>query len=751
VERGPQGTGLARNGSAGAIRISSRKPTGQLSASFRTSYGNYNSHDLTGALELPLLADQGLSMRSSFRYSGRDGFFRNGCAGAPPLSERFQGTSIGSGVSPLGQPVTYRYADDPTSTTDGWFLYGGKFPNSPINPPTSGSFCGENRPIPIWSGPDLATRGPQLVRMSLLPGELPAEFGERKRWAVRNIVAWEPEDLDMVWVGKGYFSRLDEDSVLPQAEGTRGGRLGSSAREYFNPDNEILKERAQRKFPGSDQAQANYTASRLARNLDSKPRRGDYNRPGPTELDTWGASVTGDFQIDAFELRVLSSFDGYDRHRVTDSDGTPNILFESVTDDDAWQFYQELSLEGESEEEPFRWNFGAYYLMEELDNEADNFSPPTNTVVPQHRRYEQNTWSVGAYAGMEWDFLDDFTLEGGVRYNWERKQFDHAIITAVLPPVDNQEETWEAPTGTVVLRYRFDDAATLYWKYARGWKPGHFNASASLARQVTTARPEVIDSWEVGLKGQWLDGRYRLGVSTFFYKYKDYQVFVLNSDLNALPSIEVVNADDAQVYGLEIEFSFEPLDGYVPPEVDGLVLSGNFGWLESQFLDFQVESFNGVLQPPAAPGDPPQVVTTKVVNNYSGNRLINSPQFSFSLSAEWTFDLARYGRIVPLYDFIWSDEISFAQTEGRGVINPRLNPPRSALPKYSVGQKATALHNLRLSYRFPNGSIELSGWVRNLTDETQRRQGFDASVFSQVLISYVGEPRTYGLDVSFEW
>jgi outer membrane receptor protein involved in Fe transport len=95
VLRGPQGSGPGRNASAGAIKASSRKPTGNLEASLLASYGNYNAVDLEGAVEAPILEDI-LSARLAFRFSQRDGWGKNRCGGLPPLQERMDDYELGN-------------------------------------------------------------------------------------------------------------------------------------------------------------------------------------------------------------------------------------------------------------------------------------------------------------------------------------------------------------------------------------------------------------------------------------------------------------------------------------------------------------------------------------------------------------------------------------------------------------------------------------------------------------------------------
>src|SRR5262245_41106814 len=89
ILRGPQGTGLFRNASAGAIKLYTRKPTAEFDSFLRSSYGNYNYMDFEGAVEAPIYSEI-LSSRLAFRFTQRDGYGENGCANSTlgPLGTR---------------------------------------------------------------------------------------------------------------------------------------------------------------------------------------------------------------------------------------------------------------------------------------------------------------------------------------------------------------------------------------------------------------------------------------------------------------------------------------------------------------------------------------------------------------------------------------------------------------------------------------------------------------------------------------
>ncbi len=133
------------------------------------------------------------------------------------------------------------------------------------------------------------------------------------------------------------------------------------------------------------------------------------------------------------------------------------------------------------------------------------------------------------------------------------------------------------------------------------------------------------------------------------------------------------------------------------------------------------------------------------MTDYSGNRLVGSPRFAASGSAEWELPLvgaaARYGWIIPRYDFAFKDEVFFDAAEGRGILQ--------SFSSNVIGQEAYWLHNFRLTYRSPGEHFEVSGWVRNAFDERYLVDGFDVSEGFGLVLQVVGMPRTYGVTVTF--
>ena len=734
VLRGPQGTGLGRNASAGAIKLYSKKPTGEYGGFLRTDFGNFGAQDYEGAVEAPIYGSI-LAARAAFRFSQRDGTLKNRCGGAPPLSAR---------------------AVAPAATTQApW------------------SICGE----PVAGG-----------EISPIPIGLAKYVNDQNNWAARGTVSFEPVP-EASWLFNVHGSRRDELTRLGQAIGTNGNfciggdicsapfagvpaelrgrpsggllgatqgsgstsntgyqapevraRLGALApclvAAGTSPDRCALQPVAVRAAANKALIQV---ANELADDLDSAPWTGDFNRTGKTTNDTWGTFLKSELDLPwEIKVKTTSAYDRYERQVDIDLDFSPETLFHILTEDDAWQFYQDVSITGDFEDDlPLSWELGGWFLREELDVEVDNDfgGSVVSQVGVTARDYSQNTSSAAAYAYVSFDFLTDFTLDGGVRYNWEQKNLQMGIESGQALSADDfrLDDAWQAPTGTVRLTYRFREDTHVFWKYTRGWKPGSFNATASRFSGPTVADAEEVDSFEAGIRGSWFDDRFGIDASLFFYTYSQYQIFTAQQFLGGTPEFVILNANDAEVYGAEVDANLAPWEG--------AVWNARFSWLETQFLDFlRRDQFLSS----SSTGSPVNFVEQQ----NSGNPLLNSPRFKVSLSAEQSFAIGRYGSLSVRWDGVWSDTTFFDASAGSGLGN---QAGEKFLPDTTIAQKAFWLHNLRLTWRNLDSTLEVAGWVRNLENEAYKTFAFDGSTFQATTIFFVGDPRTYGASLQFNF
>ncbi len=729
IVRGPQGTGHFRNASAGAIRVRSRRPSGGYSAQLRATLGRYQPEaglgahraaiqDYEGALEFPL-AEGLLSSRFAFRLRDAEPYQTNGCGNAPPISQRpTLLDAVNSGI-PVGD-------DDAIDA----------FVN----------VCGER-------GRYLGTG--RADDRSTLPAGLPSRVGDAHNWAARGILRLAPPGSEWDVQANAHGSRLDQQATFGQVIGTQFLRLGTNQNLvggfggqtnsigsllYQEPDNfeeyrgldgnTGLCQRG-----GSGRCKNPIAQLQLAENLsrrrplDLRPYRGDFDRVGFARRDHYGAVVSAEGRIADYDLDAIASYDAYERASDEDLDFTPDELITQMSKDEAWQSYDEIRVAGELDRLLFGWELGGYYLYEQLDAEIFNEILDGNFDI--FRNFEQEIHSRALWGSFEWDFLDDLTLEGGVRWNYERKEFDYFRLINRDELGSVQSESWSEPTGELILTWHIEERVDVYARYTRGFKAGHFNSVATHRLETLLARPETNDAWEVGLRAAASPGW--LGASFFYYRYTDFQVFLFSDVAQQPPTLEIVNAHEAELYGVEIEGQLRPLRGVAPRFLEQLMISANASWLQGQYIDFQNEQ---TFQQGGG--------FSTVTFDFSGNDLANAPQYKVSGAVEWTFDLGRFGALIPRYDVSWTDDQFFDPREGRGSSTLR---GAAGLPKLTVAQPALWLHGMRLSYRTPSANVEIAGWARNLTDEVYKTFVFDASRFAGAVLNFTGEPRTIGIDL----
>ena len=68
-----------------------------------------------------------------------------------------------------------------------------------------------------------------------------------------------------------------------------------------------------------------------------------------------------------------------------------------------------------------------------------------------------------------------------------------------------------------------------------------------------------------------------------------------------------------------------------------------------------------------------------------------------------------------------------------------------------IGSDPRWLVDLRLTYANPTGTFDISGWIRNLTDELYPITAFDRKDGNGVIAYVMSVPRTYGVSASFRF
>jgi len=539
-------------------------------------------------------------------------------------------------------------------------------------------------------------------------------------WAARSLLASEFSvgDWETAWLLNIHGAENDSDATQFQHNGWQaipgtGGKLRRGVDQF------------------------NY------RDTDGDPFAGDYDFEGLERLSLFGSSLTAivDFG-NGLKIKSITGYEWHDRKTAENSDANPRRWLETISTDDAWQLSQETQL---------RWEWsdtgemllGGMFLREDLDSQ-NFFINRRGVGTTFDQTYIQNSTAYSGYGEIRWSppelsrwsaFLTNIDLDAGVRFNWEEKEFGVAsdiIITnggsATSKDPEFVTDSWNGWSGYASLTYNVTEEHSLYAKYSRGLKPGHFNGGTLFnTTLVTSVKPEQVDALELGLNASWFDGRLEIYLAYFLYDYQNLQVFLLKQDSRGFLIPSLVNSRKADVQGVEIELDFEP--------IEGLAVSFTGAWLDSRYTDFKtsfdrVEGFR-----------PVRIVSVEV--DFSGNRLVASPLWSLSGSIEYMFEIEGIGTLRSRLSYSWKADIFFDPNAGAGQQN--------RLPEGTLGQEAFWLLNAALTWESPDEKIEVSGWVRNFLDEAYKVQSFDLTTPFRLTTDVYGEPRTYGLTATFRY
>ena len=559
-------------------------------------------------------------------------------------------------------------------------------------------------------------------------------------WAARMVLLFTPLD-NMEWMlnahgtqNRGDSAHLQMIAAIAKFEGGFRNELANG----FSEDNAAHTSGFRlgegiRNVPGVD------PDSRLGEG-GGNPFSGFYSSDGIEFIDAWGVNGRGFWDLGDVAITLLYDYEWYDRVVEDEGDATPSRIFPAIWSDTAWQTTEELRVEGEGER--YKWTAGFFFLYEELD--ALNLFPDTRQFRIE-QTFDQTLTSRAPYLNGEIDLVEEgvipgiyeLTLAGGVRYNQEKKEFtleSTAVATTgtAVPQLSEAtvQDTWKEWTGDVKLSYTpfSNEYGTLlsYLSFGHGFKGGHFNANltieggdgSTVEAKITPVEPEFIDAVEFGIRSRWFDDRVILNGAVFRYWYQDLQVFDITNEQGELPVQHLLNGD-ADIIGAEAELRIRPLPG--------LLISANFGWLDTEFSDFTVTKT--VLQPRSGGSSPgPQDF------DYAGNRLVAAPRFNWAVITQYEIPLFGWGSLIPQWNFNYRSKV---------YLDPQQLDP--------ISQDGYWLHNARIAYRTPDDRIELAFWVSNVFEKEYKLDVFDLSRDFNTILEVWGEPRTYGVTLSLNW
>lgn len=479
-----------------------------------------------------------------------------------------------------------------------------------------------------------------------------------------------------------------------------------------------------------------------------------------------GFSITNNFKYDLNENLTLTSITGYREHDerlITESAGSTNLEF-NVSPDPAApffvpvplfvadrvqnsnQFSQELRIDGRLND---RTDFvsGLYYLRSEFDLTGGDFAgtPATAIVFGGPAANNSTAQTIDAFAAF-FDFTyaltERLSFSGGGRWTFEEKEFSANLDPLTGAPAENftVSEKFDSPTWRAILQYDINDDANGYISYSRGFRSGGFNGRPTSQAFVGPYDSETVDTFEVGLRTEFLGNTLRFNPTAFYTNYKDLQVeyFTLPPGGSTIPALTIQNATDVDIWGLELESLYQPTD-----ELSFRVAAGYLDHSIGDFItpDFNLVSTNSPLFDPAVladfQADPSSLPTTNL-----GERLTlrRAPKFTFSGGVNYRKALSNNFEGIVDVNYSWRDEFSTSTFIDPTGLDRTTLPSQDSLD-LSVGISTTRSEG-------PNFSI--TGFINDALDS---RTGIASAPLEVGVFNFspTQVTKTYGIELGVDF
>jgi iron complex outermembrane recepter protein len=517
-----------------------------------------------------------------------------------------------------------------------------------------------------------------------------------------------------------------------------------------------------------------------------------------------GASLKIDWQLPHATLTSVTGFD-YGRWYEKSDDGglpitgpatarldDPNTYFSSVN-----AFSEEIRL-ASRDSGAFGWLAGLYYGRESthatvqfhfFDGYQCCFFPPAGSPAPtplwgfdEYNNFDQIKDSRAVFVNLTYAMTPQVTLRGGLRYTkdkvtienfyalegglgtmplgndpnvdagtwWTQTIGNPALYPPPLPgnPPTAPRTSFQqglspqgfgvVPTfgddtnnvsGKVGADWRVNEQVLAYLSISQGYRGVAFNGQAyNDNSELTFAAPEKLTSYELGAKTEFWNRRGIFNATLFHYDYTNQQFL----DAFSLPGglgtgFRTTNAPKSRVDGAEFEFQVKA--------TTDLQIMANLGLMHSKYVDLTLHQGECVVAgtgPNCTGGGIPRICCT-------GNQLIQAPDYNAMIGVDWRFLRLAAGDLRLYADGNWYGKQYF----------DAFNTERDAQGAYGVA-------NARLSFDSTGKSGYAIGlWIKNITNRqylayalNQKDADTGALGFDYAL---VGEPRTYGADVTYRF
>ena len=372
---------------------------------------------------------------------------------------------------------------------------------------------------------------------------------------------------------------------------------------------------------------------------------------------------------------------------------------------------------------PFSGMVGAYYLDATADTLFDVRLFTTLSGLTAFTKAAVDTQTYAIFGDFTYDLSEQLSLSVGGRYTWDKRTanilrqnylgggspfFGGAGVAFGAASTNfSGQRDFKKFTPRVSLSFKPTPDDNIYASFSQGFKGGGFDPRGVGANApdlngngirgendevaaFLSFRPESVDSYEVGYKGNAFDGGLTFALAGFYADYKDVQIpGSVACIVSGLPSFCGVtsNAGKATFKGVELEFNAR-LGESVANDGDRLNLLGAVGYIDAKF-DQYISNIASV---------PTDVAAFRDVQN----------------TPSWTAS-ATLAYMTP----VGAGRLNLGTT-----VSYRSSTTQFEIPNPYIDQSGYALVDASLVYTAPDDRWSIGLYGKNLFDKEYKTSGY---------------------------
>lgn len=691
VAKGPQGTLFGRGAEIGAIHFLRKRPTNNFEAEIGLKYGSYNELGINGMLNTPIVKEK-LANRFAFTYDAHDGYIENMIGddlnGKKALAFR-NSTRLYMGETWIADLILDFQHDDYPGTS---------FKSNIIPPVDANGNVGDTHFATAAAlshiNHDLGIKrnvgGATLHIKGNLGKSLLNELSFSSITGYRGFFSDEYFDADGSYLPLLNCEEEEQGTQFSQEfrinldKGDKfHGFVGAS---YFYEDSyqyvstitdlqylypamvgNIFGSTIKSQLGSITSALPSQYATMLESYLNQAfPESYDITQPVSSTPDIYG-------DLDAMmQQYVGASLDAtlYNvfLQRVAQQQVLPAVLAQmGITE----EIYAALPAEQQQQIQAVVMQQAQAAAGEQITSQVGTITATLQGIsaIPLGRWGEQSTnyatnHAAEIYADASFKLAGGLSLALGLRGSYEKQTTEyladcvaHPVFGTILytPTVDadgnyvtlsKTKDYWSC-VGRAALYYLFG-RNNAYLSVSRGRRPGVISFNTTSLEEISLD-PEIIWSYEAGIKGFALKNHLAYDFSVYYYDWSNFQTTRLSQEESASGALNYV-ADDAgkaHSFGIEAGLRYSP--------IKPLVIFGNYAYIDGKFND---EDDNGNPQ------------------EYAGNRFRLTPEHSFSLGIDYLQPLSKKMNLFVRPSYAYKSEVQFDDDndplltqEGYGTLN----------------------------------------------------------------------------------